>query len=359
MKILSPYTLGPLELPHRIVMAPMTRNRAEGTVPGALHTAYYRQRSTAAFILTEATQVTPMGQGYPNTPGIHTDEQVEAWKTVTDAVHEEGGHIFLQLWHVGRISHPSFHGGDLPVAPSAIAADGQGFTADGQQVPFVTPRALDTDEMPGIVEQFRHGAQCAREAGFDGVEVHGANGYLLDQFLETGTNQRTDRYGGSVENRARLLLEVTEAVAGVWGSDRVGVRLSPGGTFNDMHDEDPRETFSYAARRLAELDLAYLHGIENDLGDGLTASQLLRDAYDGTLIMAGGYDRESGEQALQEGRADLIAYARYFLSNPDLPARFAQDAPLNAWNQDTFYGGGPEGYIDYLALTEQTWKTAA
>ncbi|MDX1545867.1 MAG: alkene reductase [Rhodothermales bacterium] len=358
MKLLEPYRMGSLDLPNRIVMAPMTRNRSGETTPGALQAEYYRQRASAGFILTAASQVAGRGQGYPHTPGIHTDAQIEGWQTVTRAVHAAGGRIFLQLWHVGRISHPSFHDGRLPVAPSAIAADGEGFTADGRQVPFVTPRALETGEVARVVAQFRDGAENARAAGFDGVEIHGANGYLIDQFLQTGTNRRTDRYGGSVENRMRFLLEVTEAVAGVWGADRVGVRLSPGGTFNDMHDDDPAETFSKAARRLGEYGLAYLHGIETELPGGGKASALLREAYDGTLIMAGGFDRESGEEALREGRADLIAYARYFLANPDLPTRFALGAPLNDWDQSTFYGGDAEGYIDYPAL-EEGWAEAA
>lgn len=358
MKLLQSYRLGPLDLSSRVVMAPMTRNRAPETVPNDLMATYYRQRSSAGLIITEATQVDPLGQGYPNTPGIHSDEQVEAWKAITEAVHEEGGRIFLQLWHVGRISHPSYHDGARPVAPSAIAPEGETMTAKGAMAPFETPRALATDEIPTIIDQYRRGAENARAAGFDGVEVHGANGYLLDQFLQSGTNQRTDRYGGTLENRTRLLLEVTKAVAAVWGADRVGVRLSPGGTFNSMQDDDPQATFGYAAERLSALDLAYLHVVENDLGDGHTASARMRAAYDGTLMVAGGYDRDSGEAALQEGRADLIAYARYFLANPDLPARFALKAALNEWDESTFYGGGAEGYTDYPALDEAVHQTA-
>lgn len=358
LKLLEPITVGALDVRNRVVMAPMTRNRAPGTVPTELMATYYRQRASAGFIITEATQVTPMGQGYPNTPGIHTDEQVDAWRRITDTVHDAGGRIVLQLWHVGRISHSSFHGGDTPVAPSAVQPEGQTFTAEGEQVPFETPRALSTDEMPAVVEQYQHGAANAKKAGFDGVEIHGANGYLIDQFLQSGTNQRTDRYGGSVENRARLLLEVTEAVTDVWDSDRVGVRLSPGGTFNDMHDDDPVVTFGYAAQQLEAFDLAYLHGIENELPDGTAVSAFLREAYDGTLIVAGGYDRTSGEEALKDDRADLIGYARYFLANPDLPKRFALDAPLNEWDESTFYGGDEEGYTDYPALDEAE-KTAS
>jgi len=354
MKLLSSYTLGLITLPNRVLMAPMTRNRAPGTVPTDIMATYYRQRASAGLIVTEATQIDPMGQGYPATPGIHSEEQVEGWRTITDAVHEAGGRIFLQLWHVGRISHPSFHDGAASVAPSAITPDGQTFTASGDMVPFDEPRALDTSEISDIVEQFRHGAACANAAGFDGVEVHGANGYLLDQFLQSGTNHRTDRYGGSVENRARLLMEVTDAVVEEWGSNRVGVRLSPGGTFNDMHDADPHATWGYAAEQLAERDLAYVHTVEQELDDGTTASALIRSAYEGTHIVCGGYDRASGEEALQQGRADLVAYARLFLANPDLPKRFAEDALLNEWDESTFYGGDAEGYIDYPTLEEVT-----
>jgi len=346
--------VGALRLPHRIVMAPMTRNRAgDGNAPRELNERYYRQRASAALIVTEASQVEPGGVGYPDTPGIHSGAQVEGWKRVVDGVHEEGGRIFLQLWHVGRVSHPSYHDGDAPIAPSAIRPEGELFTPDGMK-PFEEPRALETDEVAEVVGRFRHGAERAREAGFDGVEIHGANGYLIDQFLRDGVNRRTDRYGGSVENRARLLLEVTDAVVEEWGSNRVGVRLSPGGTFNDMHDADPLKTWGYTAEQLAERDLAYVHTVEQELDDGTTASALIRSAYEGTHIVCGGYDRASGEEALQQGRADLVAYARLFLANPDLPKRFAEDAPLNEWDESTFYGGDAEGYIDYPTLEEVT-----
>lgn len=352
MKLLDPYALGSLELPNRVIMAPMTRNRAEGTIPNDLMATYYGQRASAGLIITEATQVTPKGQGYPNTPGIHSDEQVEGWQRITEAVHAEGGHIFLQLWHVGRISHPSYHDGELPVAPSAVAPDAEGFTANGDMEPHPTPRALETEEIPEIVEQYRRGAENAKRAGFDGVEIHGANGYLIDQFLESGTNHRTDRYGGSVENRARFLIEVVEAVLSVWDSERVGLRLSPGSSFNDMHDDNPRETFGYVARELNRYNLAYVHVAENSDLDGERPHHLIRDHYDGTLIVAGEYDRTSGEETLQEGSTDLVAYARLFLANPDLPRRFKEDAPLNDWDRDTFYGGGEEGYTDYPTLDE-------
>ncbi len=265
--LFSTLKMGPMTLSNRMVMAPMTRDRAaaDGNVPQEMNVTYYRQRATAGLIITEGSQVSPQGMGYPVTPGIHSDAQVEGWKKVTEAVHEQGGRIFLQLWHVGRISHPSYQpDGVLPVAPSAIKPAGESFTYEGLK-PFVTPRALETDEIPGIVDQFKQGAEKALAAGFDGVELHGANGYLLDQFLKSGTNERTDRYGGSIENRARLLMEVTDAVIAVWGEGRVGVRLSPGGGFNDMSDASPEDTFNAVAKQLSTRALAYLHvGIDKD-----------------------------------------------------------------------------------------------
>jgi N-ethylmaleimide reductase len=357
MKLLEPIQLGALSLPNRVVMAPLTRSRAHNTVPGPLQATYYAQRASAGLIISEATQVTPMGQGYPDTPGIHSEEQIAGWRHVTEAVHAAGGRIFLQLWHVGRISHSSYHGGKLPVAPSAIRSAGELYTHGGM-VPFETPRALETEEIAEVVEQFRRGAQNAKETGFDGVEVHGANGYLLDQFLQTGTNERTDQYGGSVENRARFLLEVTEAVTEVWGADRVGVRLSPGGTFNDMGDADPAETFRYAAQALNRFGLAYLHVVEtaqNDAPAGLDVqgpTELLRAVYEGTLMTNGEYTRESAEATINADKADLVAFGRLHLANPDLAERFAAGAPLNAPDPATFYGGGEKGYTDYPTLKE-------
>lgn len=358
LDVFSPYTLGPLSLKNRVVMAPLTRSRAEaGNVPSHMAAQYYRARAAAGLIITEATQVSAGGQGYIATPGVYDQAQVDGWKTVTDAVHQDGGRIFVQLWHVGRISHPDFRGGDLPVAPSAIAPRGVStYTAEGLK-PIPTPRALQTDEIAGIVEQFRQGAQHAKAAGFDGVEVHGANGYLLDQFLEDGTNQRTDRYGGSVENRARLLLEVLDAVTGVWGSERVGVRLSPGGSFNDMFDSSPQETFAYAVRQLAGRKLAYLHLIEPAASAGEHAgpdlsAKFFRPLFAGTLIVAGGYTLTRANAVLQAGLADLVAFGQLFLANPDLVERFREDAPLNKPDPDTFYGGGAKGYIDYPTLAQ-------
>ncbi|MGF1459615.1 MAG: alkene reductase [Leptolyngbyaceae cyanobacterium] len=360
--LLSSIRLGRHELRNRIVMAPLTRNRAnEDNAPIAMHVTYYTQRASAGLIITEATQVTPMGQGYPATPGIHSSAQVDGWQRVTDSVHQAGGKIFLQLWHVGRISHPSFHGGALPVAPSAIKPEGEAMTYEGMQ-PFVTPRALELDEIPTLIQQFKQGAENALAAGFDGVEVHGANGYLLDQFLRDGTNQRTDAYGGSKENRARLLLEVTQAAIDVWGSDRVGVRLSPSSTFNDMSDSEPRATFGYAVQALDQLDLAYLHLLEPSEADlrhgGIPLpTKEFRPMYSGNLMVNWGYDRESGNRAIAAGEADLVSYGKLFIANPDLPKRFKLEAPLNEPDESTFYGGDEHGYTDYPFLAESETAT--
>jgi N-ethylmaleimide reductase len=348
--------IGSLELPHRIVMAPMTRNRAgAGNVPTDLMVRYYEQRAGAALIITEATQISAQGVGYPNTPGIHSAAQVQAWRRVTDAVHARDGRIFLQLWHVGRISHPSLQpDGQLPVAPSAIAASGNAMTHDGPR-PFVVPRALDLHEVRAIVQEYAEGARRAREAGFDGVEIHGANGYLIEQFLLDGTNQRNDEYGGSVENRARFLLEVTQAVIAAIGSDSVGVRLSPRGTFNDMSDSNRPEIFGYAVARLNELGLAYLHLVDPvtpaAVGEGRLAPSLRR-SFSGPVIINGGFDAEAGAAAIEAGEADLVAYGIKYLANPDLPERLRSGARLNEPIRATFYGGDGKGYVDYPTLAE-------
>lgn len=355
--LFSPLQLGSLETPNRIFMAPLTRCRAEaGNVPGDLNAEYYRQRATAGLIIAEATSVSPRGFGYPNTPGIFSQEQVAGWKKVTSAVHSAGGRIFLQLWHVGRISHPIFQpDGALPVAPSAITPAGQIFTGTGM-VDYVAPRSLETSELPGIVHEYAKGAEYAKEAGFDGVEIHNANGYLLDQFLRDGTNKRVDSYGGSVENRARLTLEVTEAVVSVWGAGRVGIRFSPGGVFNDMQDSDPLRTFGYVLQKLAPMNLAYAHITQvtaQDVAHGAKAGvgpRELRHHYPGTIVSAGGFTCESGNAALSEGWADAIAFGVPFLSNPDLPRRFSVGAALNTPDEATFYAPGPVGYTDYPAL---------
>ncbi len=351
--LFTPFQLGPLTLPHRVIMAPMTRNRAgEGQVPTELMATYYAQRASAGLIITEATQASLQGYGYPNTPGIHTDAQVTGWRRVTDAVHSRGGRIYLQMWHVGRISHPVMQpGGALPVAPSAIAAKGELYTTQGPK-PFVTPRALELEEIPGIIRQFAEGARRAREAGFDGVEVHGANGYLLDQFLRDGSNHRTDAYGGTVEKRARLLLEVTEAVAKVFGASRVGVRLSPTNPFNSMSDSDPVKTFSYAAEALDRLGLAYLHVMASAAPVPGTPWMLplLRERFRGPLMTNGGFTRETANEVIAQGLADLVSFGAPYLANPDLPERLVRSAPLNPPDAATFYGGTERGYTDYPAL---------
>lgn len=356
--LLTTFNLSGLELPNRIIMAPMTRSRAgEENVPTELNATYYKQRASAGLIISEGTQISEQGVGYPWTPGIHSDKQVEGWKKVTNAVHEAGGRIFAQIWHVGRISHPYFHDGDLPVAPSAVKPQGQAFTPEGMK-DFVEPRALETEEIPGIIKDYVQAAKNAMEAGFDGVEIHGANGYLIDQFIQDGTNKRTDRYGGSVENRARFALEVTEAVTEAVGSNRVGIRLSPSGEFNDMHDTNPKHTFTYLINELNRFDLAYLHLIEpltdvSDLTNYLeNVTPYFRNIYEGTIITCGGYTRESGIQTIEQNDADLVAYAQLFLANPDLPERFAVDAELNEPDSDTYYGGGKEGYTDYPFMDE-------
>jgi N-ethylmaleimide reductase len=354
--IFSALGLGPLDLPNRVVMAPMTRNRAgPGNVPTALNATYYAQRAGAGLIVTEATQVSPQGVGYPGTPGIHSAEQVAGWKLVTDAVHGAGGRIFLQLWHVGRISHPSLQpGGALPVAPSAIAPAGQAWTTNGMEA-YVAPRALETSEIPSIVEDYRRGAANARDAGFDGVELHGANGYLIDQFLRDSTNKRTDRYGGSALNRARFLIEVTQALIGEWGGERVGVRLSPTNPYNDIADSNPAATFSIAANELNRLGIAYLHIVEPGPGDPAAAGEMpdirfFRKIWHGPLIANKGYDLERANAVLREGTADLVSFAALYLANPDLDVRFRSGGPFNPPDRKTFYGGAAKGYTDYPAL---------
>lgn len=353
--VLSPYTRGPFQLPNRAVMAPMTRSRAgQGNVIAPLAREYYVQRASASLLITEATQVSQQGVGYIGTPGIYSEEQIAGWSAVTKAVHDAGGRIFAQLWHVGRISHTSLQpGGQAPVAPSAIAAKGSTYTPEGLQ-PFSTPRALDTSEIAGVVQQFVEGAKNAKRAGFDGIQLHGANGYLIDQFLRDGSNQRTDAYGGSVQNRARFLLEVTEAVLGVWGGDRVSVRLSPTAAFNDMADSNPLATFSYAARELSALQVGWLHVVEPLSKPAVPASEritpALRKVFAQALIANGGYTLETANRAIATGEADLVSFGALFLANPDLPKRFAKNAALNTPDPSTYYGGDAKGYTDYPAL---------
>ena len=362
--LFEPLAVGPLTLAHRVVMAPLTRMRA--TTPGncanALNARYYGQRATrGGLIIAEASQVLPTGQGAPATPGIHSREQVEGWKGVVEAIHAKGGFVFLQLWHVGRISHSSHQpGGAPPVAPSAVAASGNAMTARFTREPFQTPRALRTDEIPGIVDGYAQAARNAMQAGFDGVEIHSANGYLLEQFLQSRTNLRTDAYGGSIENRCRLALEVTRAVAEVWGPQRVGIRLSPFGIANDSGEADPMPLYSHLIGELDEMGLAYLHLIEpRASGAGQaevdhqgvpSAAELFRPAWHGVLIAAGNFRGDTAAQAIERGHADAIAFGRLFISNPDLPQRLRLGAPLTPYNRATFYGGGEQGYTDYPVM---------
>ena len=363
-RLFSPLQIGTLQLSHRVIMAPLTRMRADPATraPRPLNVDYYAQRaSPGGLIIAEASQISQQGQGAPATPGIHSDAQVAGWRAITAAVHAKGGHIFLQLWHMGRVSHSSHQpGGALPVSASAIAAQGSATTPDWQRVPFEVPRPLETTEIAGLVETYAEAARNAMAAGFDGVEIHGANGYLLEQFLHNSSNARTDRYGGSIENRSRLLLEVTEAVVGVWGGDRVGVRLSPFGIANSSGDDAPAPLYAHLLPGLAALGVRTLHLIEpRASGSGQadvdhknvpSASEMFRPIWPGILIAAGNYQPDTAEAALAAGHADAIAFGRLFIANPDLPARLRLGAALNPYHRPTFYGGETEGYTDYPAL---------
>jgi N-ethylmaleimide reductase len=366
-RLFNPISLGRLRLKHRVVMAPLTRSRAgqPGNLPTEMNAEYYRQRASAALIISEATQISQQGQGYAWTPGIHTAEQIAGWRAVADAVHAAGGKMFLQLWHVGRVSHPCFQpGGALPVAPSALPVPGKTYLVDaagnGVWGEIPTPQALTTEGIADIVQDYRQAARNAMEAGMDGVEIHAGNGYLLDQFINSGSNHRTDAYGGSIEHRVRFLLEVVDAVAQETGADRVGVRLTPMGRFMGMGDETPEDTFGYIAHRLNDWPLAYLHLVEpamvgtvrdeaaDPLWDGMIRT--MRNEYHGVLMLAGGYDGPTAEQAIADGRADIIAFGRPFIANPDLPRRLRESAALNVPDPTTFFGGTAIGYTDYLAL---------
>jgi N-ethylmaleimide reductase len=358
--LFSPFSLGLLRLPNRIVMAPLTRARAdERGVPSPLAAEYYAQRAGAGLIIAEATAVSRQGTGYDNWPGIHNSEQLAGWRQVTESVHAAGGRIFLQLFHAGRVSHPVFHDGAAPVGPSPIAAGPTTELYDGVH-PFTKPSSLTALEIAGIVAQFRAAAQRARAAGFDGVEVHAGNGYLLDQFLRDAANQREDGYGGSASNRARLVREVTAAVIGVWGRSRVGVRVSPLSPTNGMTDSDPRTTFTHVALDLQALGVAYLHIIEPGVNGTISSqattrspvlgSGFFRSLFSGAIISAGGHTAGTGTARINQDEADLIAYGQLFIANPDLPARFVQGAVLTSPERSTFYGGGAAGYTDYPAL---------
>lgn len=344
-KLFEPLKLGSLTLPNRLIMAPLTRARAvNGRIPNDLMATYYAQRSSAGLILTEATSVDPMGVGYANTPGIWSEEQVVGWKKTTRAVHENNGRIFMQLWHVGRISDPMFLNGQTPVAPSAIAPAGH-VSLVRPEKNYVTPRALELHEITEIVSKYRVGAENAKKAGFDGVEIHGANGYLLDQFLHDGSNKRTDQYGGSIENRARLLLEVLDAVISVWGSDRVGVHLSPRGDAHDMKDSNPKALFTYVASELGKRKIAFIFAREYEGADSIGSE--LKKAFGGVYIANEKFTKESAEQILLKGNADAVSFGNLFMSNPDLPKRFSENLPLNKTDFSLAYGDGEQGYTDY------------
>jgi len=360
--LFQPHTLGDLELPNRIIMAPLTRSRASqpGDVPTDMNAEYYAQRAGAGLIISEATQVSQQGKGYAFTPGIHSDEQVAGWRKVTDAVHAAGGRIYLQLWHVGRVSRPELQpDGGQPVAPSAIQPETMVFiSAESGMVPCLEPRALETEEIPDVVAQFRQGAENAREAGFDGVEIHAANGYLLDQFLRSGSNRRSDDYGGSVANRLRLPLEVVDAVTGVWGVERTGIRVSPTGTFNDMHDDDPVSTYGALAEELQARGVAFMEVVEDSFqgneveGRPEPVIDAIHSGFRRSYIGNGAYTADEARQRIKEGRCDLASFGRPYIANPDLPERFRRGAPLNEWDDTTFYGGDERGYTDYPFLED-------
>lgn len=353
--LIEPIQVGELNLPNRVVMSPLTRCRASvGRVPNALMAEYYAQRASAGLILSEATSVSPQGVGYPDTPGIWSDEQVEGWQLVTKAVHAAGGRIFMQLWHVGRVSHPDYLNGELPVAPSAIAPQGHVSLLRPQQE-YVIPRALEISEIPSVVEAYRKGAENAKRAGFDGVEIHGANGYLLDQFLQDSTNKRNDAYGGSIENRARLMLEVTDAAISVWSAGRVGMHLAPRGDAHSMGDSNPLGTFGYVAEQLGKRGIAFIF-IRESLGANRIGPELKR-RFGGILIANEGFNRETAQQVVASGEADVVSFGKDFISNPDLPRRLQLNVPLNPYHPETFYGYGLQnpkvGYTDYPSLVAE------
>jgi N-ethylmaleimide reductase len=355
-KLFEPYHLGPLTLPNRFAMAPLTRNRAvpPGMLPSPLAVDYYGQRASAGLLITEASQVSQQGQGYQDTPGIYSTEQVAGWRKVTDRVHERGGRIFIQIWHVGRISHVTLQAnGGAPVGPSAIRAKGKTFV-NGTFADVSEPRALELSEIPGIIEDFKRGTANALAAGFDGIEIHGANGYLLDQFAKDGANKRTDAYGGSIENRAKLMLEVSKVVAAEAGAERTGIRISPVTPSNDVSDSNPQPLFDYIVDQLNALKLTYIHVVEGATGGPRDIAPFdygsLRKRFKGAYMANNGYDFALANQVLEAGAADLIAFGKPFISNPDLVERLKQGAPLNEWDKATFYGGGAKGYTDYPAL---------
>lgn len=345
--LFTPVKLGALQLKNRIIMAPLTRARSPERVPTDKVALYYAQRASAGLIISEATSVSPRGVGYADTPGIWSAQQTEAWSKVTDTVHDAGGLMVMQLWHVGRISDPSFLDGKAPVGPSALAAEGHVSLLRPER-PYPVPHPLSVDEIKQVVEDFKIGAENAKRAGFDGVEIHGANGYLLDQFLQDSSNQRQDQYGGTIENRARLMLEVTDAVVSVWGSDRVGMHLAPRGDAHDMGDSDLKSTFLHLARELGKRNLAFIAAREHQASDSL--GPFLKEAFAGPYVMNEGFTQSSAEKAIEDGVADAVAFGKAYIANPDLAERFRTGAKLNEPDPSTFYGGGEKGYLDYPAL---------
>ncbi|WP_298525279.1 alkene reductase [uncultured Christiangramia sp.] len=360
--LLQSYQMGDLNLKNRVIMAPMTRSRAENdaNAPTDMHVTYYTQRAGAGLIISEGSQVSSRAVGYINTAGIHSPEQVEGWKKVTEAVHKDGGKIFIQLWHVGRISHPKFHNGDKPLAPSAINPNADVYTPDGQEK-TVDPKAMSLQEIQETVQEFKSAAQNAKDAGFDGVEIHSSNGYLIHQFFNKNSNQRTDEYGGSIPNRARFFFEVLDAINEVWPENRIGCRFNPSlhKIFGIVASEESIETFDYLMEKLNAYDLAYVHLSEpfSDVSDVpyliTDIAKHYRKIYKGTLMINAGFDRESGNKVIEDGDADLVSYAKWYISNPDLVERFENKWPLAEYNEDTFYTPGKEGYIDYPAYEEQ------
>jgi len=351
LKLLSPIGNDELEFSNRVIMAPMTRSRAPNRVPNELMKTYYSQRASAGLIISEASQVNSLGIGYLATPGVHNAEQVNGWKSITESVHAQGGKIYCQLWHVGRVSHPDFLSGNLPLAPSAIGYEGQAFTKNGSQA-IQVPRAMSLDDITRTVDDYATAAQCAKDAGFDGVEIHAANGYLPNQFLEDSVNLRTDRYGGSIENRARFLVEIMEGVTQVWHPQRVSVRISPGKLVNGMGDSNPRATYQYVIEKIAQFGIGLLHLIEaaHLTEQDLKLAPLARKLFGGILVLNAGYDMDSAERTIRAGGADAIAFGNLFISNPDLPRRFRESADLAQADHSTYYGGGEKGYTDYPSL---------
>jgi len=353
--ILEPFKSPSLLLRNRIAMAPLTRCRAENNIPSSIHVKYYKQRATAGLIISEGAQISPMAVGYPDTPGIHSKAQIEGWKKVTETVHKEGGKIYIQLWHVGSISHPLFLNGNLPLAPSAVQPDGLSRTKEGKK-PHPIPKEMSLDDIRQTLEDFAEGAQNAIEAGFDGVEIHGANGYLINQFLCDSSNKRTDQYGGDIKNRCQFALEVVEAVSQSIGSEKTGIRLSPGGIGHDIMDSNAKKLFEHLINSLNNFDLAYLHLMEPYVNLSHIPNSVqgiakhFRPLYNGNLMINNGFDQQSGNKVIEEGYADMVAYGKLFISNPDLVKRFELNAPLNPWDESTFYSLGEKGYTDYTCI---------